>query len=142
MMEYVLALRRVGDTARADGELPIVAELMYPNARHRWVPYSPIWRPLRRDAWNEIVLMETSSDMAPLQKRLDHILGRPPIRQKTEEWVIWMLLSRMRTADYPEASFQEHRACMPGDTEAMAATLVFPAPPVATTPKQSACRGA
>lgn len=115
MMEYVLALRRVGDKARADGELPIVAEMMYPSAESRWLPRPRIWRPLARDAWDEIVLMETSSsDWDALQSRLDHILGRTPMMRKTEAWVIWMLLARMRTGEYPEAAFQQHRAWRAG----------------------------
>lgn len=58
--------------------------------------------------------METSSDVPALQARLDHILGRTPLRQKTEEWVIWMLLSRMETANFPEAAFQSYRAARAG----------------------------
>ncbi|MCM0021920.1 MAG: hypothetical protein NBV67_18185 [Tagaea sp.] len=114
MVEYVMALRAVGDSGRAEQQLPLAAETM------RFLLETQIallltWRlPIVFDAMNEIETLDRSRDWDILQRRLDHLLGRPPLLPEEESKQIFRITGRMGTIDYPAALFQEDRAWRTG----------------------------
>jgi hypothetical protein len=114
VVEYVMALRVAGDTARAAAEFPLAAEVM----SFRLITYVArvprAWRPIVVEAKAEIARLETLRNWSELQSRLDYLLSRPALLPSTESWLIFNVTSRMGTIDYPESLYQSYRAWRAG----------------------------
>ena len=113
-VEYVMALRAAGETARAAAEFPVAVEVM----RNRLLIYvarvPSSWRPIVVEAKAEIERLETLRDWNALQARLDYLLGRPPLLFDVESMSTKRVLWQMRAVDYPSAMFQSYRAFRAG----------------------------
>jgi hypothetical protein len=116
MVEYVMALRAAGDHGRAEQQLPLAVETMrFLIETH--VALALTWRwPIVFDAMNEIDYLDRLRDWGMLQRRLDHLLGRPPLLPEDESRQIFRITYRMNRVDLPAAQFQADRAWRAGRT--------------------------
>ncbi|MCM0021616.1 MAG: hypothetical protein NBV67_16610 [Tagaea sp.] len=107
MVEYVMALRAVGDIARASKEFPLAAEVMRARIALQWTPLS--WADMVAAANEEYRIEFEARDWAALQATLDFILARGPLLKQEEFPVIGRITRAMINVDYVEGMFQTYR---------------------------------
>jgi hypothetical protein len=109
IVEYVMALRAVGDYGRAAAEFPLAAMVMVRRVNTGTLFAPAAWRELAGDVVAEVRLVRERGEWAGLQARLDHLLSRAPILADVER--IWAnrLLVRMDEIDRAEGRFQRFR---------------------------------